>query len=141
MKRSERENKDRSITVRFSKKEAEALSTIAGQYNMTVSDVIRCSIAGELCKYLGKVKYVDPKQGNDIRNNTYILIDAIAETRDYLRRIGVNINQIIRRINAGDTKALSECGKIISKKELDNITCRLEKVTREAGEIVSCIAG
>lgn len=141
MKRSERQNKDRSITVRFSSKEAGALTSIATEYNTTISDVVRCATTGELDKYLGRVKYVDPKQGSVIQHNIFTLMDAITETRDHLRRIGVNLNQIARRINAGDMKELTESGKIMTKAELDEVTRRLEKVTREAGEIVLCIAG
>ena len=140
MKRSARQNKDRSITVRFSSKEAEALTSIATEYNTTISDVVRSATAGELDKYLGRVKYVDPKQGSVIKHNIFMLMDAITETRDHLRRIGVNLNQIAHRVNAGDLKALTESGKIMTKTDLDEVTLRLEKVTKEAGEIILCIA-
>lgn len=141
MKRSERENKDRSITVRFSKKEAEALTSIATEYNTTISDVVRCATAGELDKYLGRVKYVDPQQGKMINNNIITLGNVIMETRDHLRRIGVNLNQITRKVNAGDLSVLTTNGTLISKEELDVITRRVEQATDRAGEIVACIAG
>ena len=141
MKRSERENKDRSITVRFSKKEAESLSSIATEYNTTLSDVVRCATRGELDKYLGRVKYVDAKQGSVINNNIITLGNVIMETRDHLRRLGVNFNQIAKKVNAGDMKALTESGALISREELDAITRRMEQATKEAGEIVLCIAG
>ena len=139
MKRQKRQNKDRSITVRFSTEEAEALTSIATDYNTTISDVVRCATAGELDKYLGRVKYVDSKQGSVIKHNIFILMDAITETRDHLRRIGVNLNQIAHRVNAGDLNALTESGKIMTKSDLDEVTQRLEKVTKEAGEIILCI--
>ena len=134
------ERKDRSITVRFSHEEAQAINNIATEYNTCLSDVIRCATKGELDKYLGRVKYVDPKQGSAIKHNIFTIMDAITETRDHLRRIGVNLNQIVRRVNAGDMKELTESGKIMTKAELDEVTRNLERVTKEAGEIILCIA-
>ena len=141
MSGEKKQRKDRSVTVRFSQKEAEALANIATEYNTTLSDVVRCAASGELDKYLGRIKYVDPKQGKIINSNIIALGNAIMETRDHLRRIGVNFNQVAKRINAGDMKALHASGMLISKDELDEIACRVEQATKEAGEIVLCIAG
>ena len=141
MKGSNRQTKARSITVRFSEEEARELMTIAREYNTTISDVVRCAASGELDKYLGRVKYVDPKQGSVINRNIIALGNAIMETRDHLRRIGVNFNQVARSVSSGDMKALNESGALISREELDAITRRLEQATKEAGEIILCIAG
>ena len=141
MKGSNRQHKDRSITVRFSQEEAQALMTIAEEYSTTLSDVVRSAASGELDKYLGRVKYVDPKQGSVINRNIITLGNVIMETRDHLRRIGVNFNQVAKSVSSGDMKALNESGALISKEELDAITRRVEKATKEAGEIVLCIAG
>ncbi len=141
MKDSTRQTKARSITVRYSEKEAQAIMTIAREYNTTISDVVRCATSGELDKYLGRVKYVDPKQGSVINRNIITLGNVIMETRDHLRRIGVNFNQVAKSVSSGDMKALNESGALISKEELDEITRRVEQATKEAGEIVLCIAG
>ena len=136
-----KQRKDRSVTVRFSQKEVEALANIATEYNTTLSDVVRCAASGELDKYLGRLKYVDPKQGKVINSNIVMLGNAIMETRDHLRRIGVNFNQVARRVNAGEMQALHASGMLVSKEKLDEITRRVEKATKEAGEIVLFIAG
>ena len=141
MKGSNRQHKDRSITVRFSQEEAQALMTIAEEYSTTLSDVVRSAASGELDKYLGRVKYVDPQQGSVINRNIITLGNVIMETRDHLRRIGVNFNQVAKSVSSGDMKALNESGALISKEELDEITRRVEQATKEAGEIVLCIAG
>ena len=135
------QHKDRSITVRFNQKEADALSKIAAEYNTTMSDVVRSATSGELDRYLGRVKYMDPKQGRIINNNIITLGNVIMEARDHLRRIGVNFNQVVRRVNAGDMDALHESGLLISKDELDDIAQRVEQATQKAGEIAQCIAG
>ena len=141
MKGSNRQTKARSITVRFSEEEARELMTIAREYNTTISDVVCCAASGELDKYLGRVKYVDPQQGSAINRNIITLGNVIMETRDHLRRIGVNFNQVARSVSSGDMKALNESGALISREELDAITRRVEQATKKAGEIILCIAG
>ena len=141
MKRRKTLTKDRSITVRFSSEEAEALTSIATEYNTTISDVVRCATAGELDKYLGRVKYIDLEQGKAINHNIIILANVLSETRDHLRRIGVNFNQLVHKVNAGDLKELNNKGALITKQDLNTIMHRVELVTKEVAEVITCIAG
>ena len=131
--------KTRSITIRFSQDEAQALSDIADEYHMTLSDVIRSAASGELNRYLGGVKYIDRDQGQAINTNIITLGNVMMEVRDQLRRIGVNFNQIVRRINAGDLKALNDTGALIRSDELDTIIRRVELVTDTIGEDIKCL--
>ena len=133
--------KTRSITIRLSQDEAQALSDIADEYHMTLSEVIRSATSGELDRYLGGVKYVDKEQGRAINNNIIILGNMMMDVRDQLRRIGVNINQIARRVNAGDINLLYESGHLVSRQELEVIVQRMERAVKETGEIIQCIAG
>ena len=61
------------------------------------------------------------------------------DTRDQLRRIGVNFNQIARKVNAGDMKALNDSGALIRRDELDTIINRVELVTDTIGEDIKCL--
>ena len=131
--------KTRSITIRLSQDEAQALSDIADEYHMTLSEVIRSATSGELDRYLGGVKYVDKEQGRAINNNIIILGNMMMDVRDQLRKIGVNFNQIARRINAGDMKALNDINALISRDELDTIIRRVELVTDTIGEELRCL--
>ena len=131
--------KTRSITIRFSQDEAQAFSDLANEYHMTLSDVIRSATLGELDRYLGRVKYVDRDQGQAINTNIITLGNLMMDTRDQLRRIGVNFNQIARKVNAGDMKALNDSRALIRKDELDSITRRVERVTDTIGEEIRCL--
>lgn len=131
--------KTRRITVRFSQDEAQAFSDLANEYHMTLSDVIRSAASDELDRYLGRVKYVDKEQGHAINSNIIILGNVMMDVRDQLRKIGVNFNQIARRINAGDMKALNDSRALIRKDELDSITRRVERVTDTIGEEIRCL--
>ncbi len=133
--------KTKSITVRFSQDEAQAFSDLADEYHMTLSEVIRSATSGELDRYLGGVKYVDKEQGRAINTNIIILANVMMDVRDQLRRIGVNINQIARRVNAGDINLLYESGHLVSRQELEVIVQRMERAVKETGEIIQCIAG
>ena len=126
--------KTKSITVRFSQDEAQAFSDLADEYHMTLSEVIRSATLGELDRYLGRIKYVDKDQGRAINANIIILGNVMMDVGDQLRKIGVNFNQIARRINAGDMKALNDTNALISRDELDTIIRRVELVTDTIGE-------
>lgn len=126
--------KTKSITVRFSQDEAQAFSDLADEYHMTLSEVIRSATSGELDRYLGRIKYVDKDQGRAINANIIILGNVMMDVGDQLRKIGVNFNQIARRINAGDMKALNDTNALISRDELDTIIRRVERMTDTIGE-------
>lgn len=131
--------KTKSITVRFSLDEAQAFSDLADEYHMTLSEVIRSATSGELDRYLGRIKYVDKDQGRAINANIIILGNVMMDVGDQLRKIGVNFNQIARRINAGDMKALNDTNALISRDELDTIIRRVELVTDTIGEELRCL--
>ena len=141
MSRDKKHNKDRSVTVRFNHDEAEALLSIAKEYHTTLSDVVRSAAKGELDKHLSHVKFVDAEHSRIINSNIIKLGNVIQEARDHLRRIGVNFNQVARRVNAGDMSALNDSGALITREELDRIAKRIEQATSDAGEIMKCIAG
>ncbi len=136
-----KQNLDRTITIRVNNEEAQKLNHLATEYGTTVSDIIRCTAQGELDKYFGRVRYVDPQQGRAISNSICKLSNSLADARDHLRRIGVNFNQVAKRVNSGDMHALQDRGSLVKQEDLDDIVKRVEKVTNDVGEIIRCIAG
>lgn len=136
------------ITVRFAPDVYEAIREIASANGTSQAEIIRMAVAGNLARYLGDIRYIDPEQGEEVKRRVAQLIDAVSGIRNELNRIGVNLNQIARWMNtlakygdgdvgdgeAGDGEV--EYGSVfLTGIKLDMLMYRYEQATKEVAEI------
>ena len=130
----------RPITVRFTEDAWEAIRDIAEGNGLSQAEVVRMAVAGNLSRYLGDIKFVDPKQGEQIRRCVVDLVNTVSGIRDELNRIGVNYNQEVRVLN---TKAKhggnGGSGTAFPGKEVDKYISRYEAATRRAVDIINAL--
>lgn len=142
----------RPVTVRFSPDAWRAIRDVAAEHGITQAELVRYAVAGNLYRYLGNVKYIDPKQGEEIQKLVQALMDEVSKVQFELHRIGVNYNQEVK-LKAIERKYRNDTvGKILnekkekdavlndsnnlSKTELEAIMKRYEMATKEVGELL-----
>lgn len=104
------------------------------------------AVAGNLARYLGNIKFIDPEQGTEIKRRVTELVDAVSGVRTEMNRISVNLNQIARQMNAaakyGDGEAgnyeggdgEAEFGNVfLTGMQLNMLMYRYELATEEVG--------
>ena len=130
--------KDTTVCVRFDANDVKMLNSIATEYGTTISDVIRSATEGQLAKYLGNVKFVNPEQGNKIQNCSFEILKQISETHDYMRQINVSLNQLLQRI---DTKQNSDVidRLLKTKNGIKEHLREMDATTKEAANIILSI--
>ena len=98
--RSHQKKTFKRITVGFDEKTYNELCGLAKEYGMSLSAVTRIALETNLSIYLGKVRYIDSKQAEEIRKTTLDILDSCRRIYNEMNRIGVNYNQEMRLKNA-----------------------------------------
>ena len=88
------------ITIRLPESDYKSIYELATEYHTNFSDVIRLSIKGDLEKYFGSLRFIDPNQGERIEKDLNDLSYTCRNILNNVRRIGVNYNQEIKLKNA-----------------------------------------
>ena len=126
--------KDRSVTVRFNSEVMASIDSLADEYGVNRSDIIRLATDNSLSRYLDHVKYVDPEQGRRINQDIIRLGNVMTEICYNLKRIGGNFNQLVHKVNEGQINNLQNNGDLIRREDLDLMITRMEKITNRIGE-------
>ena len=133
----------RPITVRFTEDAWEAIRDIAESNGLSQAEVVRMAVAGNLSRYLGDIRFVDPKQGEQIRRCVASLVDIVSAIRIELNRIGVNYNQEVRVLNTeakyGGNGGSGGSGTDFPGKDVDKYISRYEAATRWAVDIINAL--
>ena len=94
----------RPITVRFGADAWDAIRDVAQDCGVSQAELVRIAIAGNMVKYLSTLRYIDMEQGDQIKQVLVELYNAVSGTQSELHRIGVNLNQIAKQLNAEKKK-------------------------------------
>lgn len=115
--KKEAANKEKLIplTARHHESSYAAISELAKEFRIGKAVVVRMSTAGHLEKYLGSVRFLNEEQGRTINENIVTLGNLLSDTRNELRRIGVNYNQEIKLRNIA--KQIAEEKEAFKKRE------------------------
>ena len=89
----------KATKIRFEQEEYDVLKSVADEYHVSLAEVVRLAVAGNLARYLGTIRYVDQKQASNIGKAVLGCKTELWSIRDQLRRIGVNYNQEIKLRN------------------------------------------
>lgn len=81
------------VTVRFRERSWNVIRDISEEMEVSQAEVVRTTVAGNMARYLGDVRYIDQAQAKEIKQLVVELPDAVSTVRNELHRIGVNINQ------------------------------------------------
>ena len=125
------------ITVRFTKDAWEAIRDIADENRMSQAEIVRMAVAGNLARYLGDIRYIDPEQGKKIRSCVKELVDTVSKIMIELNRIGVNYNQAVRALNTKAKYGSNGSGGSVTalpEREIDTFISRYESATRKVVE-------
>ena len=142
------------ITVRFSPEARDAIRDFAAEHGVSQAEIVRMAAVGNLYRYFGDIRFIDPEQGAEIKRCVMALLDTVSKIHTELNRIGVNYNQEIRlkqieRRYAGrhisyedamrrgdeEREVMNECAGF-SRAELDALMTRYEQATKQVGDIL-----
>lgn len=145
----------RPVTVRFSGEAWEAIRDTAAENGVSMAELVRMAVAGNLSRYLGDIRIIDQQQAAEIKKAITALCDTVSRTETELHRIGINYNQEVRlkqiERKYGDMRYSStatfmrkaeEIAKVkndsanLSKEELDALLTRYEQATKQVGEVL-----
>jgi len=124
-----------NVKVRLDTDTVNKLDQLAAEYNITRSHVIREAIAGTLDKISNQqVKYIDKQQAQVINKNVIQLGNLLVDVQSELRKLGVNFNQLVKRVNSMTIVDLQKEDRLIRRDELDNLVKRVEVASAQIGE-------
>ena len=141
------------VTVRFSPEAWNAIREIAAENKVSMAELVRMAVAGNLHRYLGDIRIIDEDEAYEIKNAIFDLFGTMSKIEMELHRIGVNYNQEVRLRNIekkySDQYGFSnssnryieemmiknEC-RGFSKDDLDNLMKRYELATAKVGEVL-----
>lgn len=145
----------RPVTVRFSGEAWEAIRDTAAENGVSMAELVRMAVAGNLSRYLGDIRIIDQRQAAEIKKAITALCDTASRIETELHRIGINYNQEIRlkqiERKYGDMtyssmtwrmEKLKEVAAVkadsanLDKAELEKILKRYEQATKQVGEIL-----
>ena len=124
------------ISVRFDAEDVVALTALAQEYDETLSSIIRMATKASLEKYLNTVKYIDKTQAKRINKNIVALGNVMVETKEQLRKIGINLNMTTRAINAGKVNVIDRNSNIPSTEDFEKIMSRMDDAILKVGEVL-----
>ncbi len=136
MKNNEAKNDNTTITIRISNKDAKAIDDIAKACGSTRSSVVRNAIRNNLEKYMSTVRYVEPDHDNKIQAWAYVMMHAVVDSLDMLKRINIKMDHYYRR--TGKDQDISHC---VNKEETEEILHRLADLLYQAGKLSLNIQG
>lgn len=87
------------LSVRFTQGAWDAIRGVAAANHVSMAELVRLTVAGNMADYLGTVKVLDRKQATEIKELLRELMDEMVRIRLELNRIGVNYNQEVRLKN------------------------------------------
>lgn len=87
------------LCVRFSPGAFDAIKGVAAVNHVSMAELVRMAVAGNMADYLGTVKILDRKQAVEIRELLREIMNEMVRIRLELNRIGVNYNQEVRLKN------------------------------------------
>ena len=140
----------RPVTVRFTEPAWRAIRDVAAEHNISQAELVRLAVAGNLYRYLGDIRFIDEKQGEEVKKLLQALFDEVSKIQFELHRIGTNYNQEVK-LRAIERKYKNDTvGKILheqkekdavlsdslSKEELDDLFRRYESATKEVGDLL-----
>ena len=125
----------RMVSIRFDAEDVEVLTALAQEYGETLSSIIRIATKTSLEKYLDSVKYIDKDQARRINKNIVALGNVMVETKEQLRKIGINLNMTTRAINAGKVKVIDRNSNLPSTEDFEEILSRMDNAIQMAGEV------
>lgn len=153
------ENGFKQASVRFTVDEWNEIRKASNELGVSMAEVIRLAVSGQLTEYKTKVNFVDVKQGmevarkvNELKKVICKMYEELNGVRTELNRIGVNYNQEIRlmqiqkkfantkdakeklRLRKEEKDVRNESRLNVSKGEIDMWIGRLESAFKEAGE-------
>lgn len=145
----------RPVTVRFTAEAWEAIRDTAAENGVSMAELVRMAVAGNLSRYLGDIRIIDQQQAAAIKKAITALCDTVSRIETELHRIGINYNQEIRlkqierkygdmryATTATFVRKAEEIAKVkgdsanLSKEELDALLTRYEQATKQVGEIL-----
>ena len=145
----------RPVTVRFTAEAWEAIRDTAAENGVSMAELVRMAVAGNLSRYLGDIRIVDQQQAAEIKKAITALCDTVSRTEMELHRIGLNYNQEVRLMQIqrkyGDTKyasfqtlirkseeetAVKQDSANLDKAELEKLISRYEQATKQVGDLL-----
>ncbi len=142
----------KQASVRFKKEEWDEIKKASKELGVSMAELIRMAVSGQLKEYKSKVKFVNVKQGMEVGRVVRKMYEELNKVHSELRRIGVNYNQEIRlmqiqkdyantkdakekhRLRKEEEEVRKESKLDVSKGEIEMWISRLETAFKEVGE-------
>ncbi len=145
------------VTVRLAPEIYNVISGIADRNDISKAEAVRLAVDNRILDYVGKVQYVNPEQGKEIKLLLGSLATEMHKIRLEINRIGVNYNQEMKLkniekkyANHRDIDSLMEMGReqeqvkkgidVVSEEGLNALLDRCDSITKRFGD-VKCLLG
>ena len=134
------------ITVRFTADAMGVIDEVAKANRMSKAELVRMAVDDRLIRYLKWAIFINEAQGEEIRKELYELGTILAEMKNELHRIGVNINQQTKTVNTqykygGTAGKMTEKNNLEFSVSLESIMRRFERAAKKAGDAICHILG
>lgn len=133
-----KKTKSKPITLRLPLDVYNIIDDLARENNVGRSEVIRLAIDGALEKYLEHVRYIDTAQANIINKNICNIGNTLVSIVEQLRKYGINLNQIAKKLDAGQCIIHINDESLLSIDAFNKIIERADKSVYEASEVIRC---
>lgn len=149
---NERYDKLIPVTVRLTSEIYDVIAGIADRNDISKAEAVRLAVDNRLLDYVGKVQYVYPEQGKEIRLLLGKLATEIQKIRMEINRIGVNYNQemklkniekkyenrrsvdaIMRKVK--EEEKVRNGIDVVSEEGLNELLDRCDKITKRLGDV------
>lgn len=130
--------KSKSISLRLPLDVYNIIDDLAKENNVGRSEVIRLALDDALEKYLEHVRYIDTAQANIINKNICNVGNTLVSIVEQLRKYGINLNQIAKKINSGQCIIHVNDESLLSIDAFNQIMERADKSVYEASEVIKC---
>jgi hypothetical protein len=124
------------VGIRLDADTVEETERLAKEFGLNKSEVLRLAIDDNLEKYLANVRYIDESQGKAIATRLSEIGNQIIRVNDSIRRIGVNFNMFVKKVNSNQMNLLYKQEKILSKEELESIAEQYQSIADEFSEVM-----
>lgn len=142
-----------ALSIRFTKGAWDAIRGVASMNHVSMAELVRLAVAGNMADYLGTIKILDRKQAAEINELLHDLMDEMVRIRLELNRIGVNYNQEVRlknlehkykgKYSITDIQDMmrekdeieQEC-RGFSKGDMDRLIGEYDAATKKVGEVL-----
>jgi hypothetical protein len=124
------------VGIRLDAETVEKAERLANEFGLNKSEVLRLAIDDNLEKYLGSVRYIDEKQGRAVTIRLSEIGNQIIRVNDSIRRIGVNFNMLVKKVNSNQIDILYKQEKILNKAEFESIAKQFQTIADEFSEVM-----